>query len=188
MKEVLKGYNSMGKGPSKDNVAFDFLINKEGGIVQNLKQLMLQEGQKNMHKLDNNLKMAQVDLDNMNNQKRLFDEKERIHLEKMKGLENENKQIDEELNELNELLTSKKRILNNMKKRNDQSKKNRKKIIELQKNENTEGNKINTVENLNESNDIGSKSNSSRTNPNNKNPNAMKKKKKKEAGCECFIF
>ena len=62
--------------------------------------MTVQEGQKNIHKLDNNLKLAQADLDDMNNMKRLVDEKERIHTEKMKGLENENKQLYEELGEL----------------------------------------------------------------------------------------
>ena len=100
MIDVLKKYNTSGKGPYKDETAFEFLKNKEGGIVKNLKEMTVQEGKKNIHKLDNNLKLAQADLDDMNNMKRLVDEKERIHTEKMKGLENENKQLDEEVGEL----------------------------------------------------------------------------------------
>ena len=82
-----------------------------------------------MKKLDNNLKMAQADLDDMNNMKRLVDEKERIHTEKMKGLENENNQLNEEVGELKELLVAKKKTLNNLKIRNEQSRKNKKKLL-----------------------------------------------------------
>ena len=74
--------------------------------------------------------MAQADLDDMNNMKRVVDERERIHSEKIKNFENENNQLDEEVKELKELLASKKNILNNYKKRNEQSKKNKKKLIE----------------------------------------------------------
>ena len=72
--------------------------------------------------------MAQADLDDMNNMKRVVDERERIHSEKIKNFENENNQLDEEVKELKELLASKKNILNNYKKRNEQSKKNKKKL------------------------------------------------------------
>ena len=77
--------------------------------------------------------MAKADLDDMNNMKRVVDEKERIHLEKIKGLENENKQLDEEVGEIKELLAAKKKTLNNYKKRNEQSRKNKKKLIEIKK-------------------------------------------------------
>ena len=81
------------------------------------KKSIINEGQKNITKLDNNIKMAQADLDDMNNMKRVVDERERIHSEKIKNFENENNQLDEEVKELKELLASKKNILNNYKKR-----------------------------------------------------------------------
>ena len=192
MIDVLKKYNTSGKGPYKDETAFEFLKNKEGGIVKNLKEMTVQEGKKNIHKLDNNLKLAQADLDDMNNMKRLVDEKERIHTEKMKGLENENKQLDEEVGELKELLAAKKKTLNNLKKRNEQSRKNKKKLVEIKKQElNDKASNKSGLDALNETNDIGSKNmkkNSNNTQANNTTQNGNKKKKKNEPGCECQIF
>jgi len=192
MIDVLKKYNTSGKGPYKDETAFEFLKNKEGGIVKNLKEMTVQEGKKNIHKLDNNLKLAQADLDDMNNMKRLVDEKERIHTEKMKGLENENKQLDEEVGELKELLAAKKKTLNNLKKRNEQSRKNKKKLVEIKKQElNDKASNRSGLDALNETNDIGSKNmkkNSNNTQANNTTQNGNKKKKKNEPGCECQIF
>ena len=192
MIDVLKKYNTSGKGPYKDETAFEFLKNKEGGIVKNLKEMTVQEGKKNIHKLDNNLKLAQADLDDMNNMKRLVDEKERIHTEKMKGLENENKQLDEEVGELKELLDAKKKTLNNLKKRNEQSRKNKKKLVEIKKQElNDKASNRSGLDALNETNDIGSKNmkkNSNNTQANNTTQNGNKKKKKNEPGCECQIF
>ena len=75
---ALKNYNINGKGSFKDETVFEYLKNKEGVIVKNIKDLMILEGQKNIQKLDNNLKMAQADLDDMNNMKRVVDEKKRI--------------------------------------------------------------------------------------------------------------
>ena len=191
MIDVLKKYNTSGKGPYKDETAFEFLKNKEGGIVKNLKEMTVQEGKKNIHKLDNNLKLAQADLDDMNNMKRLVDEKERIHTEKMKGLENENKQLDEEVGELKELLAAKKKTLNNLKKRNEQSRKNKKKLVEIKKQElNDKASNRSGLDALNETNDIGSKNmkKNSNTQANNTTQNGNKKKKKNEPGCECQIF
>ena len=191
MIDVLKKYNTSGKGPYKDETAFEFLKNKEGGIVKNLKEMTVQEGKKNIHKLDNNLKLAQADLDDMNNMKRLVDEKERIHTEKMKGLENENKQLDEEVGELKELLAAKKKTLNNLKKRNEQSRKNKKKLVEIKKQElNDKASNKSGLDALNETNDIGSKNmkKNSNTQANNTTQNGNKKKKKNEPGCECQIF
>ena len=119
---------------------------------------MIQEGQKNMKKLDNNLKMAQADLDDMNNMKRVVDEKKRIHTEKMQGLENENNQLNQEIGELKELLAVKQKTLNNLKKRNEQSKKNKKKLIEIHNKEVEENaSNKNRLDVLNESDDIGIK-------------------------------
>ena len=191
MIDVLNKYNTSGKGPYKDEAVFEFLKNKEGGIVKNLKEMTVQEGQKNIHKLDNNLKLAQADLDDMNNMKRLVDEKERIHTEKMKGLENENKQLDEELGELKELLDAKKKTLNNLKKRNEQSRKNKKKLVEIKNKElNDKASNRSGLDALNETNDIGSKNmkKNSNTQANNTTQNGNKKKKKNEPGCECHIF
>ena len=186
---VLKKYNSSGKGPYKDEAAFEFLKNKEGGVINNLKEVIAQEGKKNIQKLDNNLKMAKADLDDMNNMKRVVDEKERIHLEKIKGLENENKQLDEEVGELKELLAAKKKTLNNYKKRNEQSRKNKKKLIEIKKNE---MNNNSGFDGLNESNDITNKKAKDKNQnlpDTSQNQNSNKRKRKKnEPGCECFIF
>jgi chromosome segregation ATPase len=188
---ALKQYDLNGKGPYKDETAFEFLKNKEGGVIKNLKELMIQEGQKNMKKLDNNLKMAQADLDDMNNMKRVVDEKKRIHTEKMQGLENENNQLNQEIGELKELLAVKQKTLNNLKKRNEQSKKNKKKLIEIHNKEVEENaSNKNRLDVLNESDDIGiknGKKNNSNNQMNNNNNTKTKKKKKNEPGCECII-
>ena len=53
----------------------------------------------------------------MNNMKRVIDEKERINVEKIKRLENDNVQLDSDVNELKEILDKKKSILKNLKKK-----------------------------------------------------------------------
>ena len=53
----------------------------------------------------------------MNNMKRVIDEKERINVEKLKRLENDNLQLDSDVNELKEILDKKKSILKNLKKK-----------------------------------------------------------------------
>ena len=186
MMGVMKNYNTKGKGPYKDEAAFELLKNKEKGIVKNLRELTVKDGQKNMQKIDNNLKLAQADLEDMNNMKRLVDEKERIHTEKMKGFENENKQLEEEVGELKELLAAKKKTLNNLKKRNENSRKNKKKLNEINKQgiddkvSNRSG-----LDVLNESNDINNKDLNNNSKTKDKN---VKRKRKNEPGCECFIF
>ena len=190
MMGIMNNYNTSGKGPCKDETAFEFLKNKEGAFIKNLRELTVKEGQKNIQKLDNNLKLAQADLDDMNNMKRLVDEKERIHTEKMRGLENENKQLDEEVGELKELLAAKKNTLNNMKKRNEQSRKNKKKLVEINNQaSNEKKEKMNNkggLDALNESDDIGIRKKSKTQSNNNQAVNT--KKRKNEPGCECFIF
>ena len=191
MMEVLKKYNVNGKGPYKDETAFEFMKTKEKNIIKNLKESIMVEGQKNIKKLDNNLKMAQADLDDMNNMKRVVDEKEKLHLEKIKGLENEKKQLDEEVGELKELLAAKKNTLNNYKKRNEQSRKNKKKLIEIKKQEmNEKASNNSKLDALNESNDIGTKKvkNNNNNNQNENNDGNKKRKKKNEPGCECIII
>ncbi len=189
MMGVMKNYNKTGKGPYKDEAAFEFLKNKESGFIKNLREITMKEGQKNIQKIDNNLKLAQADLDDMNNMKRLVDEKERIHTEKMKGLENENKQLDEEVGELKELLAAKKNTLNNLKNRNEQSRRNKKKLIQI--NNNAINDKVSNqsgLEALNETDDIGNqKKNKIKTKTDN-NQGENKKKKKHEPGCECIII
>ena len=190
MMGIMNNYNTSGKGPCKDETAFEFLKNKEGAFIKYLRELTVKEGQKNIQKLDNNLKLAQADLDDMNNMKRLVDEKERIHTEKMRGLENENKQLDEEVGELKELLAAKKNTLNNMKKRNEQSRKNKKKLVEINNQaSNEKKEKMNNkggLDALNESDDIGIRKKSKTQSNNNQAVNT--KKRKNEPGCECFIF
>ena len=41
------------------------------------------ENEMNIKKMDNNIKLAQADLNDMNNMKRVIDEKERINVEKI---------------------------------------------------------------------------------------------------------
>ena len=195
MAEALRKYNTTGKGPYKDEVAFDFLKNKERGFVKNLKEMAVIEGQKNFQKLDNNIKVAQADLNDMNNMKRVVDEKERIHINKMKGLENDNKQLDEEVIELKQLLAAKKNTLNNLKRRNEQSRNNKKKLVEIQKREEANFDKVSNrsgLNALNETDDLNIKNNkSSKKNSHykeNQTSYMKKKKEKEEPGCECLIF
>ena len=159
--EILKKYDLSGKGSLKDDKCFEYIINKEEGIINILKEIMNKEGEKNIKKMENNLKLAQVDLDNINNQKRVLDEKEKINDEKIKNLENENNKLDEELTELKENLNNKKNILKNLKKRNEQAKKNRKKLEEMKSKENNE--KVDEDD-------------------------KKRKRKKNDIGCQCFIF
>ena len=159
--EILKKYDLSGKGSLKDDKCFEYIINKEEGIINILKEIMNKEGEKNIKKMENNLKLAQVDLDNINNQKRVLDEKEKINDEKIKNLENENNKLDEELAELKENLNNKKNILKNLKKRNEQAKKNRKKLEEMKSKENNE--KVDEDD-------------------------KKRKRKKNDIGCQCFIF
>ena len=194
MADALRKYNTTGKGPYKDEVAFDFLKNKERGFVKNLKEMAVIEGQKNFQKLDNNIKVAQADLNDMNNMKRVVDEKERIHMNKMKGLENDNKQLDEEVTELKQLLASKKNTLNNLKRRNEQSRNNRKKLVEIQKRDETNFDKVSNrsgLNALNETDDLNIKTNkNSKKNSQYRETQAgysKKKKEKEEPGCVCLI-
>ena len=159
--EILKKYDLSGKGSLKDDKCFEYIINKEEGIINILKEIMNKEGEKNIKKMENNLKLAQVDLDNINNQKRVLNEKEKINDEKIKNLENENNKLDEELTALKENLNNKKNILKNLKKRNEQAKKNRKKLEEMKSKENNE--KVDEDD-------------------------KKRKRKKNDIGCQCFIF
>ena len=166
--EILKKYDSSGKGSSKDETCFESLKNKEEGIINILKDIMNKEGEKNLKKMENNLKLAQVDLDNINNQKRVLDEKEKSNNEKIKSLEKENEDLDKEVVELKENLENKKNTLKNLKKRNEQARKNKKKLEEMKKKEKEE-----------KSDEDNNKS---------KDNEKKKKRKKNDVGCQCIIF
>ena len=166
--EILKKYDSSGKGSSKDETCFESLKNKEEGIINILKDIMNKEGEKNLKKMDFNLKLAQVDLDNINNQKRVLDEKEKSNNEKIKSLEKENEDLDKEVTELKENLENKKNTLKNLKKRNEQARKNKKKLEEMKKKEKEE-----------KSDEDNNKS---------KDNEKKKKRKKNDVGCQCIIF
>ena len=181
LSEVMKKYDACGKGASKNETGFEYLKAKESGIIKYLKDLMVQEGEKNVKKMDNNLKLAQADIDDMNNRRRVIDEKEKINSEKMKRLENDNNQLDEEINELKELLYKKKNILKNIKKRNEQSRSNRNKLNQIKNQESNRSGTNNNNNILNDSDDIGN-------NTKNKNKEQKRPKRKKETGCECLIY
>ena len=181
LSEVMKKYDACGKGASKNETGFEYLKAKESGIIKYLKDLMVQEGEKNVKKMDNNLKLAQADIDDMNNRRRVIDEKEKINSEKMKRLENDNNQLDEEINELKELLSKKKNILKNIKKRNEQSRSNRNKLNQIKNQESNRSGTNNNNNILNDSDDIGN-------NTKNKNKEQKRPKRKKETGCECLIY
>ena len=166
--EILKKYDSSGKGSSKDETCFESLKNKEEGIINILKDIMNKEGEKNLKKMENNLKLAQVDLDNINNQKRVLDEKEKSNNEKIKSLEKENGDLDKEVVELKENLENKKNTLKNLKKRNEQARKNKKKLEEMKKKEKED-----------KSDEDNNKS---------KDNEKKKKRKKNDVGCQCIIF
>jgi hypothetical protein len=168
LNEILKKYDSSGKGSLKDETCFESLKNKEEGIINILKDIMNKEGDKNMKKLENNLKLAQVDLDNVNNQKRVLEKKEKSNNEKLKGLEKENEELNKELAELKENLDNKKNRLQNLKKRNEQARKNRKKLEEMK---------------LKEKNDKSAEDSDL-----SKDNEKKKKRKKNDVGCQCIIF
>ena len=88
-------------------------------------------------------------------------------------------------------MDDKKKTLNNLKKRNEQSRKNKKKLVEIKNKElNDKASNRSGLDALNETNDIGSKNmkKNSNTQANNTTQNGNKKKKKNEPGCECHIF
>ena len=184
LNEVMKKYDTVGKGPFKDETGFTYLKNKEKGLVKYIKDYMNKENEKNKLNLNNNIKIAQADINDMNNMKRVANEKERINNEKIKRLENDNTQLDNEIVELKEILDKKRNILKNMKKRNQQAINNRKKLNEMNNNNNR--NNISNDIVLNQSNDDIGKQNV-QNNINNSGQNTYKKKQK-ESGCECIII
>ena len=184
--EIMKKYDQIGKGPFKNEIGFEYYKAKEKGIVKYIKDLTNKELEKNIKKMDNNIKLAQADINDMNNMRRVVDEKERINAEKIKRLENDNMQYDNEVNELKEILDKKKNILKNLKKRNEQSKNNRNKLNKMNNN-NYNIDKADIV--LNESIEEGNKDKYSNNNKkNNYGQNNNNNKRPKETGCECFII
>ena len=159
--EILKKYDTNGKGSLKDEIGFDNIKNKEEGIINVLKEIIKKEGEKNIKKMERNIKLAQVDLDDINNKKRVLDEKEKINNNKIQNLENENNELNEEIVELKENLNKKKEILNNLKKRIEQMIKNKKKLEEINKENETK----------NDSED-----------------DKKKKRKKNDVSCQCNLF
>jgi hypothetical protein len=159
--EILKKYDTNGKGSLKDEIGFDNIKNKEEGIINVLKEIIKKEGEKNIKKMERNIKLAQVDLDDINNKKRVLDEKEKINNNKIQNLENENNELNEEIVELKENLNKKKEILNNLKKRIEQMIKNKKKFEEMNKENETK----------NDSED-----------------DKKKKRKKNDVSCQCNLF
>ena len=179
---ILKKYDNIGKGPSKMETAINFMKNNEKNQIKYIKEMATKEGEKNMYKLDNNLKLAQADLDDMNNKQRVIDEKKKINSGKMQELERENKQLDSEVNELKNLLKTKKEQLNKIKMRNANARKN-KQLLEEQKYK--EKIKSEQQENLPES----TETESYKINKDETLAKANKRRKNQDgaAKCECMI-
>ena len=188
----MKNYNNIGKGSYKDEIGFNYYKTKEKGIIKYIKDLKIRECEMNIKKMDNNIKLAQADINDMNNMKRVIDEKERINLEKIKRLENDNLQLDSDVNELKEILDKKKNILKNLKKRNEQTRNNKKKIIDMNNNNNSINNKsLNNNSNSNVKADIilnESFEGEKKDKNGNINNGQKKEKKQRETGCECNIL
>ena len=104
----MNKYKQIGKGPLKDEIGFEYYKAKEKVIIKYIKDLTKKENEMNIKKMDNNIKLAQADLNDMNNMRRVIDEKERINVEKIKRLENDNVQMDNDVNELKEIFDKKK--------------------------------------------------------------------------------
>ena len=192
LNEVMKNYNNIGKGSYKDEIGFNYYKTKEKGIIKYIKDLKIKECEMNIKKMDNNIKLAQADINDMNNMKRVIDEKERINLEKIKRLQNDNLQLDSDVNELKEILDKKKNILKNLKKRNEQTRNNKKKIIDMNNNNNSINNKsFNNNSNSNVKADIilnESFEGEKKDKNGNINNGQKKEKKQRETGCECNIL
>ena len=81
--------------------------------------------------------------------------------------------------------------MNNVKKRNEQSRNHKKKLVEIQQKEGNVDKASNRsgLDALNETDDINAKKNknSKKNSQNGENHTTNRKKKKKETGCECLI-
>ena len=112
---LLNDYNEKSKGPKKEKVAFEFILQKEKILIEYINNMMHKENDKNIKKIDNTLKIAQVEMENVKNQKRVIDEKERINKDKIESMENENKKLEEDINDLKDSLDRKKKQLESLK-------------------------------------------------------------------------
>ena len=190
LNEVMNKFDTIGKGPYKDETGFAYYKKKEKVIIKYIKDLMEKENKNNIMKMDNNLKLAQADINDMNNRKRVVDEKERVNAEKIKRLENDNNLLDNEVVELKELLDKKKNILKNMKKRNEQSRNNMKKINEMNNEVNIRNskNRNGTPDIILNQSDDDINGNNINNNNNNQKKSQNNQKRQKETGCECYII
>ena len=144
---LLNDYNEKSKGPKKEKVAFEFILQKEKILIEYINNMMHKENDKNVKKIDNTLKIAQVEMENVKNQKRVIDEKERINKDKIESMENENKKLEEDINDLKDSLDRKKKQLESLKESIKQKKLTQAKIQEKKKRNKKENQKKDDDEN-----------------------------------------
>ena len=144
---LLNDYNEKSKGPKKEKVAFEFILQKEKILIEYINNMMHKENDKNIKKIDNTLKIAQVEMENVKNQKRVIDEKERINKDKIESMENENKKLEEDINDLKDSLDRKKKQLESLKESIKQKKLTQAKIQEKKKRNKKENQKKDDDEN-----------------------------------------
>lgn len=111
----LNDYNSIVKGDKKVPALITFLASKEKNIFDYLKDLMMKESDRNYRKIDNNLKLAQAEIDDVANKKRVADTKEKMNKDKIDTLINEEKNLSEEIEDLKDTLKMKQEQLNKLK-------------------------------------------------------------------------
>ena len=121
----LNDYNDSTKGDKKVKALFNFIISKEKSIVDYLTELMIKESERSYRKFDKNLKEAQAEIDNVSNNRRVADTKERMNKEKIDSLEIERKKLYEEVLDLQDTLKMKKEQLKKMKEISAASQKNK---------------------------------------------------------------
>lgn len=121
----LNDYNDSTKGDKKVKALFNFIISKEKSIVDYLTELMIKESERSYRKFDKNLKEAQAEIDNVSNNRRVADTKERMNKEKIDSLEIERKKLYEEVLDLQDTLKMKKEQLKKMKEVSAASQKNK---------------------------------------------------------------
>ena len=121
----LNEYNDSTKGDKKVKALFNFIISKEKSIVDYLTELMIKESERSYRKFDKNLKEAQAEIDNVSNNRRVADTKERMNKEKIDSLEIERKKLYEEVLDLQDTLKMKKEQLKKMKEVSAASQKNK---------------------------------------------------------------
>ena len=110
----LNEYNDSTKGDKKVKSLFNFIITKEKSIVDYLTELMIKESERSYRKFDKNLKEAQAEIDNVTNNRRVADTKEKMNKDKIDSLEIERKKLYEEVLDLQDTLKMKKEQLKKM--------------------------------------------------------------------------